>query len=65
MVYKITTGVFVLQTEGPTSPTLLKADIQIIDDASCNTLHPGKITDRMICAGSPPDIKGTCYVIGS
>jgi hypothetical protein len=55
----------VLQEVAPLSPTLLKADLWIIDDATCNAAHPGDITDRMICAGNPPDVKGTCYVSGS
>jgi hypothetical protein len=55
----------VLQTGGPISSTLLKAHLRITDDASCNALNFGRITDRMICAGSPPDFKGTCDVSGS
>lgn len=55
----------VLQPEGLPSPTLLKADLQITDDATCNALHPRAITDRMICAGNPPDIQDSCPVSGS
>jgi len=55
----------ILQTGGSNSPTLLKVDLRITDDASCNELHSGRITDRMICAGSLPDFKGTCNVSGS
>jgi len=55
----------VLQTAGFNSPTLLKADLRITDDASCKSLNFGRITDRMICAGSPSGVKGTCNVSGS
>jgi len=45
---------------GPTSPSLLEATTEIIDDSVCNASYTGRITDRMICAGTATGGKGPC-----
>jgi len=55
----------VLQSGDPYSPTLLQADLQVTDYPTCNALLSGRLTDRMICAGSPSEVKGPCSVRGS
>jgi hypothetical protein len=54
----------VLQTEGSVSYNLMEATVEITDQAKCNALHYGRITDRMICARNPSEVKGPCYVRG-
>jgi hypothetical protein len=55
----------VLQPGGPFSPILLEVTTEIIDDSTCNASYPGRITDRMICAGTVTGGKGPCNVSGS
>jgi len=47
-------------TGGPISPNLFEAITEIIDDATCGASYPGKLTDRMICAGTPTEAIGPC-----
>jgi len=55
----------VLQPGVPISPNLLEVTTEIIGDAICNASYPGRITDRMICAGTSTGGKGSCNVSGS
>ena len=51
----------VLRESSYSIPDLLqKVDVPLITQAQCDKAYPGKITDRMICAGFPQGGKDSC-----
>jgi hypothetical protein len=62
MTLVIMTIFFFLQTGGFLSTTLRKVTLPTITDLECIISYPGKITDRMICAGTILGGKSACNV---
>ena len=54
----------VLQSGCYESNNIMEATVEITDYATCNALYYGRVTDRMICAGNPSEVKGPCIVSG-
>jgi hypothetical protein len=53
-----------LQTGDLVNYDVHEATVEITDYDKCNALYYGRITDRMICAGNPSEVKGPCIVCG-
>jgi trypsin len=52
------------QEGGTASTTVRQVTAQITSDSSCSSSYPGKITARMICAGTASGGKDSCQVTG-
>ena len=53
-----------LQMGGLVNYDLKEAAVEVTHYSTCNASYYGMITDRMICARNPSEVKGPCIVSG-